>query len=219
MILFSKKRKRGEDDVVEAATINIKSEIARWRDDNNLGFTINLGRVIGEDWVNFDVFGIDRVNVKDVLRLCEIPSVQKLVAHLQKGALIVRVEKVYKYSTNDLQKKDLPFRIDTDILAVEKDLLLTCAPEDCKRVCQLLTEFKSKLYEKKIASKEKQLQIVAKSSPGVVYVSVGGLEVVDDECLKTLCTRGDEGFDFFINFEKHMIQIFCNKNKAIINST
>ena len=61
MGFLNRKRKR-ESDTVARATEFLEHAIKDWRDENGLGNSIRMGRVVGEDWVNFDIDGLETVN-------------------------------------------------------------------------------------------------------------------------------------------------------------
>jgi hypothetical protein len=90
--LGSRKRKR-EESVLDTVTRDIERVVGNWRDGSGLGYSVDMSRVIGEDFANITLHGLDTLNCADIVALACLENVSDFVCDLERSTLVVRVER------------------------------------------------------------------------------------------------------------------------------
>lgn len=208
MGFLGKKRKRGEEEL-DATTAAIGATVGRWRDDTGMPFSIKIGRVVGHDWANVEITGLDRVRVADVLKLKKITKVVNLVAYMGKvkggnltPTLVLRVA--------DRSAEERPAKASTKLapdltaLAFESQLSRECSASMCGRINEVVRPLRKRLASCELASTS--AAVSARPLPGVVHVTVDGLDAVDEKALEV--ARGGDDYESFLDFTKGQLKFF-----------
>lgn len=90
--LGSRKRKR-EESVLDVVTRDIEKVVGKWRDGSGLGYSVDMSRVIGEDFANITLHGLETLGCADIAALARLDNVSDFVCDLERSTVVVRIER------------------------------------------------------------------------------------------------------------------------------
>ncbi len=225
MNLFSKKRKRTATnlpaderrfpppDVAEyfaRAKSAICGVVKGWRDENGRRYSVEVSALVGEDFMNIEIAGVDRVSGSNVLQLLDSPVSRDVAVRFgdatenNTSCIVVRVEarggkpepRGTANVTVEERRDDQKHRADRGepgwdyfcpALDAEIDGL-SAADETRARAKRAIARVRRQLKEKKFALRA-DVAPALRAERGVIDVRFEGVTALDGECLETL--RGE----------------------------
>ena len=205
---------------MENARTDIEKAVKEWRDEAGFGISVEVSRVVGEDWVNYDLMELETVRNADVVKLGRLPNVANFACDFVKKSLVVRVEKRSDprraAGAGDSASPE-SLRDDDDLRDFEKRLARTeCEKAEVESVMSCLEAFKRGLLRDRLMLRGGRLTLEARDSPGVLTVFAKNLKVAGASSLRSLHEEGGDGLDAWIDFAHDSLKLVFIKSKSVI---
>ena len=209
---FLGKRKRTRNTRADEITNEISETIARWKDETGMAYSVQLGRIVGDGWLNVEVIGLDVVRVYDILRLLEIESVNNVAVHFTKmkhgdttPTLVLRCGEKIVQRPKDTTKNTLQMQL--CVLHTAEELKKNYPLNFVEKVSNFLRVFLDKLEERELVVKGEKVAVRVTALSNVVHVFVSNVSAVEDDCLRILHKKMEEKKESFVDFIKREIKI------------
>lgn len=212
------KRKKAEEHPLEQSQRKIIDIIGRWKDECDFEYAYKIERVVGEDFINLDLMGIESVKLSDVCQLASVDHVTRFYCDLDKGSIAVKLEmRVGGLTTTSPSTYQNILPRDNEGLR-SKLREAECSQDEINRAYGMVELYKKKALEKEHIFPDTEMNIVTKNYPGMLAVYLRGIHRIDSDVMMALNER-DETVTSWIELENNILRFDVKKNKAMINLT
>ncbi len=184
-------RKRRREDPLESSVNDVVRRICAWEDACGGRFTVDTETLVGDDFVELRVRGVDEVRLLDVVEVVEkVPHIVDYGCYFATQCLW------FKFETGDDSKKkriapDEDSKRETEEALEEeyqrlRPRLKTETDEDTRDVCRLVIAMKSVVP----ALHAKGVRVDLTPTPGVIVVNFKGLPRLDMPMIRQLRSLG-----------------------------
>ncbi|MBE34444.1 MAG: hypothetical protein CMI16_02595 [Opitutaceae bacterium] len=222
MSVGGKKRKR--EDPLETSVNAVVQKMCAWEDACGGKFTLDTDTVVGTDYVELRVAGVDEVRLVDLLAVVdEVPHVVDYGCHFADGTVWFKFETdVKKKRIAELEDKPDQKEVDEEYDKI-RPRLKTETDEDVRAVCDLVVALKTVVPR----VHARNVRVDLTPTPGVVVVNFKGLPRFDKPMiLKLRGLVGSDGDDetspldavvFLAPKEARCVRIHVKKRKNTVN--
>lgn len=217
MMAMGRKRKR--EDPLEASVNDVVRRMCAWEDACGGKFTLDTETIVGTDYVDLRVTGVDEVSLADLLAVVDgVPHVVDYGCYFGDQSVWFKFETdVKKKRVAELEENPTKKEVDDEYDKIRPRLKAE-TDEDVRAVCDLVVGMKNVVPR----VHARNVRVDLTPTPGVVVVNFKGLPRFDKPMIQKMRTLEKEKNTietvvFLAPRESQCVRIHMKKRKNTVN--